>query len=166
LEHQAVGVGERTSGFPDRPLSGTKERSDRFNAGWVDRLYGAAFSGVAEEYPPLRIFAALLDRFFRTGIPTIVYIVPANIEYMRSLGMVDERGLADTIETIATLVNERGGTLVNLYDLLPDEAFRDASGHFTHEGPYDGPNMVAARLLPVVLQNALRQPDDVDTNRR
>jgi hypothetical protein len=150
MKNWAGGTGGQATGLPPQPPAGTKERPNRFNPRFVDRLYGAAFSGIDRDYPPLQIFAALIDRFGRNGIPVIVYIVPANMEYMRSLGLVDEKGLAETIDTLSTLVYESGGILVDLHELLPDQAFRDATGHFTHEGEYDGPQLVASRLLPVV----------------
>jgi hypothetical protein len=166
MEDQAGATGGRAAGLPPQPPAITKEKPNRYHPRWVDRMYGTAFSGVDRHYSPLQILVALVDRFARNGIPVIVYIVPANMEYMRSLGLVDEKGLARTIDTIATLVYESGGVLVDLHELLPDEAFRDAAGHFTHEGPYDGPRLVASRLLPVVLQQLVPEPSAQGVERR
>ena len=139
-------------GLPPKPVGWASNRPDRFSPAWVDRLYGAALAGVDRGHPSLQTFAALLHRFDRLSIPVVVYIAPINVEYMTSLGRVEEQQLAKTIDAIGTVVQQNGGVMVDLHDLLPDGAFIDAAGHFTHEGRYDGPSLIAARLAPLLVQ--------------
>jgi hypothetical protein len=158
VKHFAGGSEWMPHGLPPKPLRRNKDRPDRFSPDWVDRLFSPALMGVDPTHPSLQTFAALLRRFDRRDIPVIVYITPTNVDYMRSIGRVDDRKLARTIDAIGTIVNDNGGVLVDLHDLLPDSAFIDAAGHFTHEGEYDGPSLIATHLAPVILQQLTPEP--------
>lgn len=147
---QGLPPDSKVTGMPPVPLSSAAGRPDRLNAKVLGQLYGAALDGVAPDHPSLRMLAAILDEFAGNGIPLLVYVTPANIEYLREVGILDERGLAQTIGALQAICDARGDVLLDLHALLPDAYFRDGSGHFTTEEQRDGPLLVAQRVAPVL----------------
>jgi hypothetical protein len=144
-------------GLPNSPLPYAAGDSSRYNFDTLRTEYAAAFDGLDADYPPLQLFDEVLGTFSRREIPVVVYVVPVNMEYMRSLGVVDEDGLTHTVETISAIARANGAWFVDLHDLLPDAGFRDAAGHFAYEGSYDGPLMVARRLEPLLREGMARR---------
>jgi hypothetical protein len=160
-------VGERTGSHPEVPFQRSLKKArlardltpgggNRYNARALRQHYGAALAGADPDHPVLRIFAAMVSCFERSGIETLVYTVPLNVEHLDAVGIFDAAGLATTIASLEAAVREAGGRFVDLHDLLPDPGFRDAPGHFTVEEPIDGPARVAAVLAPIVVAEARR----------
>jgi hypothetical protein len=118
--------------------------------------YAPALAGVDRDHPVLRVFGAMLSHLERSGIRTLVFTVPLNVEHIDLMGLFDEAGLARTLAAIEATVREAGGRFVDLHDLFPDQGFRDAAGHLTVEGAIDGPAEVAAALVPHVVAEAKR----------
>ncbi len=144
----------KAAGMPPIPLSLAEGRPDRLNARVLRDLYGPALEGVSADHPTLALLAAFLDRFSREKVPILVYLIPANIEYMRVVGILDERGLARTIGTLRAICDANGAVLLDLHALLPDAGFRDGGGHFAADDLHDGPLMVAQKVAPA-LRNRL-----------
>jgi hypothetical protein len=130
------------------------ENGRRYNRQQLRFHYAPALDGVDGDHPVLRVFAATLSLLERNGIRTLVFTVPMNIEHIDLMGLYAEEGLARTLGAVETTVRESGSHFVDLHDLLPDSAFRDAAGHFTVDGPIDGPARVAAVLTPLVAAEA------------
>ena len=120
--------------------------------------HGDTLAGIDPGHPVLRVFAATLARLRAGGIPILVYVAPANVEHMRRLGILDARGLAATVASIEQLTLAAGADFVDLHDLFPDGAFRDASGHLAYEGDIDGPAAVAEALAPSLAPALERSP--------
>jgi hypothetical protein len=116
---------------------------------------GLALSGVRADHPLLRVLAATLRSFERAGIPVLVYVNPTNVEYVESLGLLDEAGLRTTLATLEAVARENGADFVDLHALLPDQGFRDAPGHFS-VGEVHGPARLAEALAPFVVCEARR----------
>ncbi len=137
---------------------GTSERSghNRLSASHIRLHYGQALTGTDRDHPVLRLLGATVAHLERAGVQTLVYTIPLNIEHIDSMGLYDDTGLAHTLASIEATIREAGGQFVDLHDLLPDQGFRDAPGHFTVEGPIDGPARVAEALAPHVLSEARR----------
>jgi hypothetical protein len=115
--------------------------------------YGAALSGIPEDHPVLLALAGTLAAFERAGIPVFVYLTPANVEYMQTLGLLDGAGLDETVRQVERVVVANGGEFLDLHALLPDGAFRDATGHFTVGEAFDGPALLAEALAPAFLEH-------------
>jgi hypothetical protein len=116
----------------------------------VTQRYGRAFAGITPDHATLAWLQASLNRFLEAGVPVIVYVVPINHEHFAELGAFADRGLDETLASVREIAEAKGASLVDLHDLIPDEGFRDGSGHFTHESPNPGPTWVGAELAPVV----------------
>lgn len=132
----------------------------RFNRTGQLQHYGSALEGVPVDHPQLRALGSTVGVFERAGIPVVVYVNPVNHEHMDALGILDREGLATTASSIGSVVHENGGAFVDLHDLLPDAAFRDATGHFTVSDEFDGPALLSEALAPTLLTklNARREP--------
>jgi hypothetical protein len=111
---------------------------------------GEVMAGVDEEHWVVETLRATLAEFASRGIATILYVPPTNLDHWRTVGVYDEAGLARSIASLERIAYETGAEFADLHDLLPDAAFRDAGGHFTHAPPYDGPALVADALAPYV----------------
>jgi hypothetical protein len=98
----------------------------------------------------LRMLGATVGVFEESGIPTLVYAVPANLEHLERLGLLQREGLARTLAAARTQVEANGGSFVDLHDIFPDSMFRDVGGHLYFEEPRDGPAQLAAQLAPHV----------------
>lgn len=151
---QGVPADHAITGMPPIPLSLAQGRPDRLNAKVLRQLYGPALGGVDADHPALELLAAILDRFAERNIPVLVYVTPANVEWMRAVGILDERGLERTIRTLQSACAAHGAALLDLHALLPDAGFRDGGGHFATDQRQDGPLLVAQRVVPA-LRNLL-----------
>ncbi len=122
----------------------------RRSARSAQRYYRGVMDGLGEDHWVAAVTRALLQEFARAGTRTILYVPPINVEYTRSVGAYDEAGIGRTLAMLERLALDTGAEFADLHDLLPDAAFRDNGGHFTHEPPYDGPQLVAEALTPYV----------------
>jgi hypothetical protein len=129
----------------------------RYNAVGMRDHYGRALAGVDRGHALLRVLGATVGRLKRAGIESLVYVVPMNHEHIERLGIADESGLARTLGAAEAMVHEQGGRFIDLHALLPDALFRDAGGHFVHEGE-NGPGRVAEALAPAVTAAARGEP--------
>ncbi len=128
----------------------------RYNEVGMRNHHGDAFEGQNARHPVFRILAESLRLFDEAGIPALVYLVPINWEYARSLGVYDEKGLAQTIDSLVEITDRHHASLLDLHKIFPDAGFVDEPGHFTHEGEYDGPRVVADQLAPPIVKTARR----------
>ena len=134
----------------------------RFRLLGLKEHFGAAMRGVEADLPVLQVLGATIRAFGRSGIPTLVFICPANLEYMASLGMVDEEGLGRTLAAIRREVVASGGEFADFHAALPDRAFRDAAGHLTHQGEFDGPARLAELVAPSIANRARSRVEATD----
>lgn len=128
---------------------------NRYTVHALRAQFAPTLDGVDRNHPILRVFAATLSHLERNGIRTLVFTVPMNVEHIDAMGLSDDAGLTRTLASIEATVREAGSRFVDLHDLLPDQGFRDASGHFTVES-IDGPARIAAALAPYVVSEAQR----------
>ena len=102
----------------------------------------------------LRSLEAVLRRYREAEIPTLVYVVPVNVEHIRQLVVYDEAGLRHSLDLIEDRVRSAGATFADLHDAFPDSAFRDFSDHLGFEGEDSGVKQMADRLALLVLRQA------------
>lgn len=114
--------------------------------------YGAVLGGLPGNSLSLQLIEATVRRLVASGAETIVFLLPMNVELLRTLGLLDEAGLARSVERIEQAVDRAGGRLVDLHALLPRQAFRDVGGHFAL-APVDSPLEVARALEPHIAQS-------------
>jgi hypothetical protein len=113
-------------------------------------VLGAALRGAEFHHPVLRMLGATVGVFQESGIPTLVYAVPVNLDHLERLGLLQREGLARTLAAARAQVEARGGSFVDLHDIFPDSMFRDAGNHLYFEPPRDGPAQLAGQLAPHV----------------
>lgn len=127
----------------------------RLSALGLRQRFGRALDGVDADAPSLRVLVAAITRFREDGIRVLVYVNPTNTTNMREANVLDEPGMSKTLDVIAAAVRAAGGEFADFHTLLPNEAFRDAAGHFNvREGSPDGPRLLGEALAPLVLEEA------------
>jgi hypothetical protein len=119
---------------------------DRYRADAERRHYGAAFVGLEEDHPILVVLASTLETLSDAGIPTLVYVNPINVEHLGELGLLEDDRLSRSLTTIESVVRGAGSDYLDLHDLLPDAAFRDAAGHLGTAALPDAPRRVGAAV--------------------
>jgi len=112
---------------------------------------GASLEGLDEQDPSLVMLGATVRAHVRLGSDVLVYVNPINVEHIEQLGLLDESGLAQSLDHATAAVTRNGGHFVDLHQIFPDAAFRDRSGHFAYEGEINGPVELAERLAPSVV---------------
>lgn len=137
-------------GLNDDPDSITTRGRNRLSTAASIRVYGDALDGLPVDHPVLTLYGRLLDSFAAAGIPVLLYIVPSDIEYLRELKLVDDALLDLSIRRIEAMAAEHGALFLDLHELLPDEFFVDAGGHFKAVGDRDPTEMVLREMLPRV----------------
>lgn len=136
----------QSNGLPSPPLPYARENSQRFTGAVLQGLYGPALSGVTPDHPILRLLGRVIERLVAADVTVLVYVIPCNSEYLSAVGVMDDAGIGTTLTSIRSVVDSRGGAYIDLHDTLPDRGFRDPGGHFTYDGEFDGPLIVAQRL--------------------
>jgi hypothetical protein len=140
-------------GLPRR--EGKPGRRKRLTKFGLRQRYGHALDGIDADNPVVRMLAAAVRRFRSDGIQVLVYTNPTNVANMEGGGVLDEEGLAKTLGVVAAAVRAAGGEFADFHDLLPDDAFRDAAGHFNvRSQATDGPERLGRALAPLVVEEA------------
>lgn len=144
-------------GLPFFRLPFHTEIDQRPNRLHVESLYGDALDGLEVDHPVVQMLAGALEVFEHSGIRTLAYVIPMNVEHFERIGFDTRSGMGKTIDTLRSVVESRGGRLVDLHDLLPDRGFKDLGGHFLQADAFDGALEVARQLVPELLRNSPRQ---------
>jgi len=133
------------------------EGQKRYTAASMRTHFGAAVGGLPVDDPTLRMLEATVRAFRSQGIDVLVYANPLNMDHLQETGVLDRAGLALTLSRVEQSVNRGGGDFLDLHDIFPDRAFRDAPGHLAYEDGLNSPGDLAARLAPFVVQAAQGQ---------
>jgi hypothetical protein len=163
-----------TSGSADLQASLAGARWARFTVGAAglprmsresaQRNLAPVLRGVTAREPTLQILAALLARFRRAQIPTLVYLEPMNVEHVQHLGLALD-GLSRSIRTIRRTVESQGAELADFHAVLPDGAFRDEGDHYTFAGQPNGTfrlgSQIASALRTTLLASRDKRPHAV-----
>ncbi len=107
-------------------------------------------AGVDDDHWVLEVLHAILSDFRAAGILTVLYVPPINVDRLRAVGVYNDAGVEKTLAALQRLAEATGAEFADLHALLPDAVFRDGGGHYKHEAPHDGPQMVAQALAPYV----------------
>jgi hypothetical protein len=116
--------------------------------------------GLSAQHSGLRILAAVLARFRRANIPTLVYVEPINVEHLRSIGLPLDQ-LPGSLRTIQRAVEREGAEFVDFHDILPERAFRDAGDHYTFDGQPNGTFRLASALAAVLIDKV--SPESIES---
>lgn len=102
--------------------------------------------GFEEPFGPrsavVRMMTASVRETVRRGAVALVVVIPVPREQLTESGVYDSGEFARRVAVIEDAVARAGGTVLDLHELLPQEEFRDRSGHFDPRG--------AARLANAV----------------
>jgi hypothetical protein len=130
----------------------------------AQRNLAPVLRGVTAREPTLQILAALLARFRRAHIPTLVYLEPMNVEHIHRLGFALD-GLSQSIRTLRRTVEGQGAELADFHAVLPDGAFRDEGDHYTFAGQPNGTfrlgSQIASALRTTLLASRDKRPHAV-----
>ena len=122
----------------------------------VEQRFAPALRGVEPDFPTLQLLGAAIHAFRERGIEVLVYTSPLNVEHLEAIGSDDPEGLARTLASIETVSEGAGARFLDLHGLLPDAGFRDFAGHLSTTPAHDGPQRVADRIAPLVIETARR----------
>ena len=111
---------------------------------------GEGLRGLRPDHVVARILGKTLALFRDAEIPVVIYLNPINIEYLRSIGVVDEDLLRTSVETYRSVAAEYGATFIDFHDALPDASFVDAQGHFHRTEAFDAAGRMIDRIQPAV----------------
>jgi len=137
-------------------------RPNRFH---VDSVYGEALAGANADHAVIQMLAGALEIYQRAGIRVLAYTVPMNVEHFERIGFDTRTGIRSTVEALRGMVENAGGTFLDLHNFFPDMAFKDLGGHFLQEEGFDGALLLSERLAPELLQDTTStraNPDPYD----
>jgi hypothetical protein len=123
----------------------------------AERSLAPLLRGVSPQHPTMRFLAAIVARFTRAHIPTLVYATPINVEHLHNLGL-PLQAVDRSLQTIARVVQRQGGEFVDLHAVLPERAFRDPGDHFTFDGQPNGTFRLASHVAAVLMNSVPTEP--------
>jgi hypothetical protein len=143
--HQAF---EMASFANERRRTRMEGDRDRYAADAERNHYGPLLQRLDGDHPVLVVLGRTLSRLNEAGIPVLVYVNPVNVEHLAALGLLEDGSLDESLATIEAVVRRSGAGYLDLHDLLPDAAFRDAAGHLgTPEDP-ESTDRLAGKVAP------------------
>jgi hypothetical protein len=105
----------------------------------VNQLFATPFgAGTAK----VQILSAAVRLATRRGVPALVVVAPFPVSAARHAGLYDDAVFAGRIAALRRVIENAGGTLVDLHDAVGPDGFRDAVGHLNEHGH----ELVASRL--------------------
>lgn len=123
--------------------------------------FESSLSGLEPDEVRLQLLRSGISALRREGIEVLVYMNPTNFDHLRNLGIYDERGIAQTLEEIRRVTDETGAHFIDLSELLRDEDFVDAPGHFLVDDENTVPRKVAREVAAAanrILRGEAAQP--------
>jgi hypothetical protein len=121
----------------------------------IESVLGARWTmrtGATTSYPPLRILGAVVRRFASAGRRPLVWIAPVNVDHLMSIG-IDVSGFDRSAAAIRSVVEENGGTSLDLHAALRDAEFLDAGDHATSRGERPGTEIIANHIVAALLSS-------------
>jgi hypothetical protein len=128
----------------------------RLSAYGVEERFGPALQGVGPGFPALALLGASIRSFRERGIEVLVYVSPLNLRHIEAIGADNPEGLARTLTSIESVARRAGAGFMDLHELLPDAGFRDFAGHLSTTDAIDGPQQIATRIAPWIVETARR----------
>jgi len=157
-----LAAGFRGKGMPQLPFGFDDGNHRRFNEARTVALYGVALNGLPEKHPVLRLLSATVRTLSLSGTEVLVYVVPANVDHMKALGVHNQAGLRETMRTLRKALELNGASVFDFHDLFPDRGFRDAGGHFTIEPDFHGPRLLAKQVAEAMIRQMAGKPRSKD----
>ena len=124
---------------------------------WISRYDVDLYPG----HPLVRMVGGGVEMATRRGSRVLAVVAPIPIDVLRELDHYEVDRFSERIEVLRAAVEENGGELLDLHDLLGRDGFSDAMGHMGREGT----GVFVARLLPAV-QRQLDRAASVEPNGR
>jgi len=122
----------------------------RHSKKWAIEYLGEGLRGINTDHIVLQVLAKSLSLFRDAQIPVVIYLNPINIDYLRSLGTMNEELLQASIEAYRSVATRYSAGFVDLHDELPDVSFYDAQGHFKPTPELDPAARILERIQPAV----------------
>lgn len=97
---------------------------------------------VREEYsrraragaPSLRMLQAAIQLATEHGVSVLVVLTPIPIDRLLALGAYDPSEFATQLDVLRDATEAAGGQFLDLHNAIPEDEFRDLSGHFNEAG--------------------------------
>jgi hypothetical protein len=77
---------------------------------------------------------ALVAEIRRRGAAALVVVSPVPLEWLQTMVPVDPEEWAARLAVVREAVEDAGGEMLDLHDLLPPAEFSDTAGHMTPVG--------------------------------
>lgn len=145
-----------SDGLPFLGLPFHPEIENRPTRRYVEEFYGVALEGAEADQFAIQMLEGALEIFQRAGIPVLAYAIPMDVEHFEKVGLDTRTGTRKTIQLLRSVVEDRGGTFIDLHRLFPDMAFKDLGGHFHQDEDFDGAYLLAKELVPELLRHRPR----------
>ncbi|MFT4569366.1 MAG: hypothetical protein ACI8TX_000130 [Hyphomicrobiaceae bacterium] len=113
-------------------------------------IFDPTMAGAATNHPALKALEATVEILREYGTEVLVYVAPRNIEYLRSINVLNEVGLAKTLNSVRTVSTRAQAEFLDLHDFLPDSAFCDQGDHLCPPNQADGVARLSTRLMEAV----------------
>jgi hypothetical protein len=121
----------------------------------LDHTVWSVRRGVSPSYPPFTILGKVIRAFARAGKRPMVWTAPVNVDHIRSLGL-PVTGFDRSIASMRIVVEENGGTLLDLHAVLRDSEIADAADHAASKGPAPGTKILGGLLADAILRAGAR----------
>lgn len=105
--------------------------------------FGETLAGIEPDHAKLRLFRSSVARLVDAGSDVIVYMNPTNFDHLRAIGLEHEAALDLVLQEIERSATESGARFLDLTELLRDEDYEDAAGHFIEDEDQTVPRRVA-----------------------
>jgi hypothetical protein len=113
---------------------------------------------VSPRLPIVRMIAATVDMAVRHGVPVLVVGSPIPAAALRAAGRYDDALYAQRFEVLREVVQQAGGTFLDLHDALSAEEFKDTGGHYNERGVRRLGTLVEPVILKTLAGATLHEP--------
>ena len=132
-------------------------KHDRLNLDGARTIFGAALQPLEADHSSLSVISKTLERFYENGIPVVVYLNPVNVDNLSATEATEPEILKANAELLREIVEAEGASFFDYHDLLRDEHFGDAAGHFNKQKQNRATNTLAKKLCGAVSNELKRK---------
>jgi len=121
-------------------------------------LMAAYDEELTEGHPVVQMMGATVDMARRSGVKSLVIVVPIPYELLAKDGFYDPLVSWRRIDALRRTVTRNGGCLIDLHATLSPEEFSDIAGHYNRQGAVHLARVVKPVLVDMLLTGNQRCP--------
>ncbi len=145
-----VALGDRRADYAqriNRHRVRQEQNGNRPTREGAERRWGPMLRGLPEDDPNLQVLDALVKRLRATGARVLLVATPTNVDVLEELGVYDRDGMQTSLNRIRDIATRNGADFLDVHDLLPDAAFRDAKDHLDLGSKMRPSRILAAEMV-------------------